>query len=75
MLQPEHPPSQSRAYRTVTCLFGVFFVGLAVAIFIAAELSVGVWIAGFVIGGIGLDAVISAIRRRKSLLGRIGPLP
>ena len=59
----------------VTFAFGTLFVACAVAIFIVSELSPGVWIAGIVIGGLGLDAIISALRSRKSLLARIGPLP
>lgn len=75
MRATENQPLQSMAYRTVTFAFGVLFVACAVAIFVVTELSLGVWIAGIVIGGLGLDAVVSAVRSKRSLIARIGPLP
>ena len=71
----ENQPLQSMAYRAVTFAFGVLFVACAIAIFVVTELTLGVGVAGIVIGGLGLDAMISAIRSRKSLLARIGPVP
>ena len=75
MSTTESHPAHSTAYRIVTFSFGVLFVTCAVAIFMISGLALGVWIAGIVIGGLGLDAMISAIRSRKSLLARIGPVP
>lgn len=75
-MQPtEHQPLQSKAYRTVTCVFGTLFVAVALAIFVISESSWGALIAGALVGGLGLDAIISALRNKKSLLARIGPLP
>jgi len=66
---------QSRAYRTVTCAFGVFFMALALAIFAVSDVSLESLIATVLVGGLGLDAIVSALRDKKSLLARIGPLP
>lgn len=75
-MQPDdHQPLKSKAYRTVTCAFGVLFVALALTILTIAEVSIGSLIAGVLIGGLGLDAIISALRNKKSWLARIGPLP
>ena len=71
----ENQPLQSMAYRAVTFAFGVLFVACAIAIFVVTQLTLRVWIAAMVIRGLGLDAMISAIRSRKSLLARIGPVP
>ena len=70
-----HQTPQSKAYRAVTCGFGVLFVALGLAIFVVSEVSLGTLIAGVVVGGLGLDAIVSALRNKKSLLARIGPLP
>ena len=53
----------------------MFFVGLALAILISPEISFGVVIAVIVVGGLGMDAIVSAFRGKTSLLARIGPLP
>ena len=75
-MQPtEHPPTCSSINRIVTGGFGVFFVGLALAILISPEISFGVVIAVIVVGGLGMDAIVSAFRGKTSLLARIGPLP
>jgi hypothetical protein len=71
----EHPPSQSKSHRIVTCAFGVLFVALAIAIFFVSEVSLGSLIAGALVGGLGLDAVLSSVRGKRSLLSRLGPLP
>lgn len=56
---------------------GLLFVGLAIGIVLLAEpaSSVGSLLAALVIGGLGLDALLCAARRRRSLLSRLGPLP
>ena len=75
-MQPiERQLSQSKAYRTVACAFGVLFLALALTIVVVSDISLGTVIAAAVIGGLGLDAIVSALRNRKSLLARIGPLP
>jgi hypothetical protein len=75
-MQPtEHQPMQSNVYRTITCAFGVLFLASAIAIFVVSEVSYGTVVAGVLVGGLGLDAIVSALRNKKSLLARIGPLP
>ena len=75
-MQPtEHQPMQSNVYRTITCAFGVLFLASAIAIFVVSEVSYGTMVAGVLVGGLGLDAIVSALRNKKSLLARIGPLP
>lgn len=63
--------------RIVTALFGVLFVVLAIVIMVVTgpPWDVGAVIGGLVVGGLGVDAVVSAARDRPSLLSRIGPLP
>lgn len=63
--------------RIVDLLFGIFFVLLAVAILALSEPSTlaGSIVAALVIGGIGIEAMVSAVRGKPSLLSRIGPLP
>lgn len=65
------------AERWVTGLAGFLFVGIAGAIgcSFAADPSFGAFATAAVIGGLGIDALLSAARRRRSILSRIGPLP
>jgi hypothetical protein len=58
-------------------MFGVFFMLVAVLILVTIDTSVrwGALLAAVLVGGLGLDAVVSAFRKRQSLLARIGPLP
>lgn len=63
--------------RWIAAGIGVLFVAIAVTI--VAE-STGtprlvVWLAALVIGALGIDAVVGAVRNRRCLLSRIGPLP
>jgi hypothetical protein len=60
-----------------TTLFDVFFATLAVFISTQAPapLTAGPLIAALVVGGLGVDLVVSAARGKASLLSRIGPLP
>lgn len=75
MQSAEHQWTQSKTYRIGTCAFGAFFVALALVILVIPELSLGTLIAGVLVGGLGLEAIVSALRGKKSLLARIGPLP
>ncbi|MEO6076075.1 MAG: hypothetical protein ABIP56_04650 [Dokdonella sp.] len=75
MPSTENQPAQSTTYRIVTFAFGALFLGLSIAVFVVSNRSLGAAIAGVVIGGLGLDAMISAVRSKQSLLARIGPLP
>jgi F0F1-type ATP synthase membrane subunit c/vacuolar-type H+-ATPase subunit K len=70
--KPEH-----RVDRWVTAAFGLFFISLAIAMLLvcANPRPVGGYVAAFVVGGLGVDAVLSAAQNRRSLLSRIGPLP
>ena len=69
--------TSSKTYRWVTAMVGLLFAGIAVVIIYTADSSnrVGAYGAALAIGGLGLDAMISAARDRTSLLSRIGPLP
>jgi hypothetical protein len=65
------------AERWATAVVGLLFVGIAIAIvcLLAADLSFGSLAVAAVIGGLGIDALLSAARKRRSILSRIGPLP
>lgn len=69
--------TQSRTYRWVTASMGLLFVGLAVAILYTADSRhrLGAYGAALIVGGLGVEAVVSAARNRLSILARIGPLP
>lgn len=71
------PTNSTKSHRLVGVLFGVFFVALAVLIVATSDAStrLGAIAAAIVIGGLGLDLLISAMRGKRSLLSRIGPLP
>jgi hypothetical protein len=68
---------KSRTHRAVTALFGLVFVAIAIAIVVSADrpLSFGPLVAALAVGALGVDACLAAVRGRKSLLERIGPLP
>jgi multisubunit Na+/H+ antiporter MnhG subunit len=63
--------------RWVTAAVGLLFVGIAIAILAlsASERPIAAFLAAFVTGGLGIDALLSAARNRRSFLSRIGPLP
>ena len=63
--------------RIVTGCMGALFVALAIAIIAVVDrpMGPGALVAALVIGLLGIDALISAVRARRSLLSRIGPLP
>ena len=69
--------SENKTSRVGDALFGAFFVALAAAILVLAWSSspVGAAIAALVLGFLGAEAIFSAVRGRRSLLSRIGPLP
>lgn len=74
-LRPTEAPG--RPARRVTAAFGVLFIGLAVAIVAlpSVEMSIGPIALAVLLGVLGVDALHSAARDRRSLLSRIGPLP
>ncbi|MCW8139424.1 MAG: hypothetical protein KIT58_11035 [Planctomycetota bacterium] len=66
---------RSKAYRLVTAAVGLLFAGLAIAIVAVSERTFWPSLLAFVVGVLGIEAVVSACRGRTSLLSRIGPLP
>lgn len=67
----------STARRKVEAAFGAFFVALAIAILATSDrpIPLGAIAAAAIVGFLGLDAIVGAVRGRRSLLSRIGPLP
>jgi hypothetical protein len=70
-------PYESQGSRIVTGCMGASFVALAIAIIAVVDrpIGLGALVAAIVIGLLGIDALISAVRAKRSLLSRIGPLP
>ena len=68
---------RSKRHRVITAGFGVLFIVLAVAIVVWSNppMHLGAVLTALVIAALGLDALISAIRNKRSLLSRVGPLP
>ena len=71
------PGGSGRTTRFIAACLGAIFVAAAVVIVVrsAADLGVGEIVAALVLGVLGVDAIAGAIRDRRSLLSRIGPLP
>jgi hypothetical protein len=67
----------STSGRIVDLLYGILFLVLAVTILVLSEqlTLAGSIAAALVIGGVGVEAMFSAWRGKRSLLARIGPLP
>lgn len=63
------------AHRWVTGVFGVFLLAMAFAIVVFSDRSAGPLVATAVVAGLGLDALVSSIRNKPSLLSRMGPFP
>jgi hypothetical protein len=63
--------------RVAAAVIGALFVGIAISILVSFmhDLSVGPALAAVVTGGLGVEALYSAVRGRRCLLSRIGPLP
>lgn len=59
----------------MTAAFGLLFAAIAFAIVVLTDRSLGPMLAAACIGLLGVEAIISALRSRPSLLSRIGPLP
>lgn len=72
---PDRQGTRSTTYRLFTAALGVVFVGTAAVILAISEHTFGPVIAAVVIGALGIDAIISALRNRESWLARIGPMP
>ena len=69
--------SGRRPSRVADAAFGLLFLGLAAAIviFSGEAAGIGPWAAALAIGGLGADALLAALRGRRSLVSRLGPLP
>jgi hypothetical protein len=69
--------SGSRVDRLVTAAFGAFLVGIAVLSLVSADRSAraGASLVALVLGLLGVDALVAAVRGRRALVSRIGPLP
>jgi hypothetical protein len=61
--------------RYITAALGCLFVGLAIAIVIFADRGWPAYLAAVAVGALGVDAIHGAVRGRRCLLSRIGPLP
>lgn len=74
---PDPARDQGTRERVAAALIGALFVGVALAILASFmhDLSIGPVLAAVVIGGLGIEALLSAVRNRRCLLSRIGPLP
>ena len=68
---------ESQGSRIVTGCMGALFVALAIAIIVVVDrpMGPGVLVAASIIASLGIDALLSAVRGKRSLLSRIGPLP
>ena len=69
--------TERRTSRIVDAVLGAALIAVAVAIlwFAWHDTPLGAAVASAIVGGLGLDAVVSAARDRTSLVSRIGPLP
>ena len=69
--------SRSTVSRWVTAVFGLFLLAIALAIALSADspMRIGPLLATIVLAALGLEALVSAIMDRRSLVARIGPLP
>jgi hypothetical protein len=68
--------NESKAERIGAAVVGILFIGVALLI-LALMPADTTWhhVAALIVAGLGLDAIVSAIRGRRPLLSRIGPLP
>jgi hypothetical protein len=70
-------PVVSKAERIGSAVIGVLFVAIALwlGVITRPQPSTGEVIVVLVVGILGIEALSSAIQRRRSFLSRIGPLP
>ena len=61
--------------RRITAILGLMFTALGAWIAFDLADDWPAYLAAVAIGGLGIDAIYSAIRGRRSLMSRIGPLP
>ncbi len=69
--------TRSKQELVIRSFFGLFFLALAIAILLLSTPAtrMGSLFAAFIIGGLGIDELVSLLLQRRSLLSRIGPLP
>lgn len=69
--------TRAKVNKVVEIALGVFFVTLAIIILGLSTPSTfaGSLLAALLLGTLGGEAIVSAIRNKRSLLSRIGPLP
>jgi hypothetical protein len=74
---PSHHTGPWTSSRLVDLLFGIFLAVLAAVILVLSDQSsfAGSIVAAGVVGGLGIEAMFSAMRGKRSFLARIGPLP
>lgn len=67
----------SALHHRITTVFGIFLILMAALILVSADrpTRVGVVVVAVGLGLLGLDAVVSGVRKRRPLVSRIGPLP
>jgi hypothetical protein len=61
--------------RRITAGIGVLFTALGSWIAFGIADDWRGYMAAIAVGGLGIDAIYSAMRGRRSLISRIGPLP
>lgn len=63
--------------RTADAIFGTVFLIVGIVILLTAwqSTTLGAVIAAVLVGGLGVEAIVSAVRGKGSLISRIGPLP
>ena len=61
--------------RRITAIIGLMFTALGAWIAFEVADEWPAYLAAVAIGGLGIEAIYSAIRGRRSLMSRIGPLP
>lgn len=71
------PAASTGTRGLIGTLSGIFFIALAVLVLATSAPStrLAAVAVAIVVGGLGLDAIVSTVRRRRSLLSRSGPLP
>ena len=63
--------------RWASAVVGALFVGVAAAIALRAGHDAGwaAYLVAGIVGALGADALLCALRQRRCLLSRLGPLP
>jgi len=74
--QPKTAVVPTKARRTVDLPF-IFFIVLSIVILGSSSEStlIGSVVVAVVVFGLGVDAVVSAVRNKQSFVSRVGPLP